>query len=267
MKKLLLAALLLGQTMVPLAALAQGAPAPSAQRPEAKPAETKAEQKNSKADGKDARAMDEAIRARVQQRIGARPDSVARMPFGLWEVVIGTEVFYVDANVNYVFDGRVIDARTRLNLTQVKRDELLRVDLKTLPLDQAIKQVRGDGSRVLVTFEDPNCGYCKQFAKTLAQVNNVTVYTFLYPILSQDSFDKSRAVWCSKDRVAAWNNWMIDGKAPDAAPADCKNPLQQVLQLGQKLDVSGTPTLIFSNGKRVPGAVPAAELEQLLAGK
>jgi thiol:disulfide interchange protein DsbC len=212
----------------------------------------------------DTRSVEDTIRARVQQRIGARPDSVTRMPFGLWEVVVGTDVLYVDANVNYVFDGRVIDARTRQNLTQLRRDELLRVDVMALPLDQAIKQVRGDGSRVLVTFEDPNCGYCKQFAKAIVQMNNVTIYTFLYPILSQDSFEKSRAVWCSKDRVAAWNGWMIDGKLPDNAPADCRNPLQQVLELGQKLDVTGTPTLIFPNGKRVPGAVPLAELEQLM---
>lgn len=213
---------------------------------------------------KDAVTVEQRIRDRFEQKIGERPTSVTRMPFGLWEVVIGTDVLYVDANVDYVFDGRVIDTRTRTDITQIKRDDLLRVDVAKLPLDQAIKQVRGDGSRVLITFEDPNCGYCKQFARVIAQTNNVTVYTFLYPILSQDSFEKSRAVWCSKDRLKAWNGWMLDGKLPEAAPPDCRNPLQQVLALGQKLDVSATPTLIFANGRRVAGALPHEDLEKLL---
>ena len=107
-------------------------------------------------------AEESAVRARVEQRFSAKPDSATRMPFGLWEVVIGTEVFYVDPAVNYAFVGRVLDAKTRDDLTAKKRDELLRVDFKSLPLDQAVKIVRGDGSRKLVTFEDPNCGYCKK---------------------------------------------------------------------------------------------------------
>lgn len=241
-----------------VAAISGGALAqtPPASAPAAKSAEPR----------KDAPRTDEAaLRARVEARMGAKPDSVTRMPFGLYEVVIGTEIFYVDAAVNYVFAGRVFDARTREDLTTKKRDELLKVDFKSLPLDNAIKSVRGDGSRTLVTFEDPNCPYCKKLFKDLDGLKNVTIYTFLYPILSQDSFEKSRAVWCAKDRAAAWADLMGKGQAPAAAPADCKHPLQQILALGQKLDVTGTPTLIFPSGKRAPGAVPLERIEQMLA--
>lgn len=212
-----------------------------------------------------ARADEAALRARVEARMGAKPDTVTRMPFGLYEVVIGTEIFYVDAAVNYVIAGRVFDARTREDLTSKKRDELLKVDIKSLPLENAVKSVRGDGSRTLVTFEDQNCPYCKKLFRDLDGLKNVTIYTFLYPILSQDSFEKSRAIWCAKDRAAAWADLMGNGKAPPAPAADCKHPLQQVLELGQKLDITGTPTLIFPSGKRAPGAVPLERIEQMLA--
>ena len=206
-------------------------------------------------------ATDEgAVRNRVEQRFNAKPDTVTRMPFGLWEIVIGTEVFYVDQDVNYAFVGRVLDAKTRDDLTAKKRDELLRVDFKSLPLDQAVKIVRGDGSRKLVTFEDPNCGYCKKLYRDISGLKNVTIYTFLYPILSQDSFEKSRGIWCAKDRAKAWDDWMLNGKAPSAS-ADCKHPLQQNMELGRKLEVTGTPTIVFADGRRMPGAVPLDKIE------
>jgi thiol:disulfide interchange protein DsbC len=204
---------------------------------------------------------EEGIRARVEQRFNAKADSVTRMPFGLWEVVVGTEIFYVDQDVNYVFVGRVIETKTRDDLTSKKRDELLRVDFRSLPLEQAVKTVRGDGSRKLVTFEDPNCGFCKKLHRDLSGLKNVTIYTFLYPILSQDSFEKSRAVWCAKDRAKAWDELMAGGKAPPTPAADCKHPLQQTLELGRKLEVTGTPTLIFADGRRMPGAVPLERVE------
>jgi thiol:disulfide interchange protein DsbC len=206
-------------------------------------------------------ADENAVRTRVEQRFNAKPDSATRMPFGLWEIVIGTEVFYVDTEVNYAFVGRVLDAKTRDDLTAKKRDELLRVDFKSLPLDQAFKIVRGDGSRKLVTFEDPNCGYCKKLYRDIAGLKNVTIYTFLYPILSQDSFEKSKAIWCAKDRAKAWDDWMLNGKAPASAAADCKNPLQQNMELGRKLEVTGTPTIVFADGRRMPGAVPLDKIE------
>jgi thiol:disulfide interchange protein DsbC len=155
----------------------------------------------------------------------------------------------------------VLDAKSREDLTAKKRDELLRVDFKSLPLDQAVKIVRGDGSRTLVTFEDPNCGFCKKLYRDLAGLKNVTIYTFLYPILSQDSHEKARAIWCAKDRVKAWDDLMRNGKAPAAAAADCKDPLQQTVELGRKLEVTGTPTLVFTDGRRMPGAVPLERVE------
>jgi thiol:disulfide interchange protein DsbC len=206
-------------------------------------------------------AVEDAIRAKVEQRFNAKPDTVTRMPFGLYEVVIGTEIIYVDTEVNYAFVGRVLDAKSRDDLTAKKRDELLRVDVKSLPLDQAVKIVRGDGSRKLVTFEDPNCGYCKKLYRDIAGLKNVTIYTFLYPILSQDSLEKSRAIWCSKDRAKAWDDLMLNGKAPPAPAADCKDPSQQVVELGRKLEVTGTPTLVFADGRRMPGAVPLEKVE------
>jgi thiol:disulfide interchange protein DsbC len=206
-------------------------------------------------------SVEDGIRARVEQRFSAKPDAVTRMPFGLWEVVVGTEVFYVDQEVNYAFVGRVLDAKTRDDLTAKKRDELMRVDFKSLPLDQAVKIVRGDGSRKLVTFEDPNCGFCKKLYRDLVGMKNVTIYTFLYPILSQDSVDKARAVWCAKDRARAWDDLMLNGKAPAAAAADCKDPHAQVIELGRKLEVTGTPTLVFADGRRLPGAVPVDKVE------
>jgi thiol:disulfide interchange protein DsbC len=207
---------------------------------------------------------DEQLRARVEQRLGTKPDSVTKTPFGLYEITLGTEVLYVDANVNYVFAGRVVDARTREDLTQKRRDELLKVDFKSLPLDQAVKVVRGSGARIMVTFEDPNCPYCKRLYKDMRKMTDVTIYTFLYPILSQDSFEKSKNIWCATDRAAAWDEYMGDGKAPPAAAADCKHPLQQVLALGQKLDVTGTPTIMFTDGSRLPGAVPQEKIEERL---
>jgi len=214
--------------------------------------------------------VEDGIRARFEERFSAKPDTVTRMPFGLYEVVIGTEVVYVDQDVNYAFVGRVLDAKTRDDLTARKRDELLRVDFKALPLEQAVKIVRGNGSRTLVTFEDPNCGFCRKLYRELAGLKNVTIYTFLYPILSQDSMDKSRAIWCAKDRAKAWDELMLNGKAPPAAAADCKDPLQQNIELGRKLEVTGTPTIVFSNGRRLPGAVPLDRIEAMfkeIAGK
>jgi thiol:disulfide interchange protein DsbC len=209
-------------------------------------------------------AVEDGIRARVEQRFSAKPDTVTRTPFGLWEVVIGTEIFYVDTEVNYAFVGRVIDAKSRDDLTSRRRDDLMRIDFKTLPLEQSFKIVRGDGSRRLVTFEDPNCGYCKKLYRDLAGMKNVTIHTFLYPILSQDSVDKARAIWCARDRVKAWDDWMMNGKAPPAPAADCKDPHQQVIELGRRLEVSGTPTIFFADGRRVPGAVPLERIEASL---
>jgi len=132
-----------------------------------------------------------------------------------------------------------------------------------VPLELALKEVRGDGRRRMIVFEDPYCPYCRELEMTLERVNNVTVYVFLYPILTDDSVVKAKSVWCSTDRLAAWHDWMLYGRAPRAA-GTCATPIAQVLGFGKRLRVSGTPTIFFADGRRVSGAIPADEIEGYL---
>jgi thiol:disulfide interchange protein DsbC len=206
------------------------------------------------------------VAARFTERSGgAKPDQVFKGPGGLFEVLVGGELYYVDANVNFVIAGRMFDARTREDLTQKRLDTALKVDFKSLPLDRAIKTTRGNGSRVIVTFEDPNCQYCKRLWQTMGDLKDVTIYTFLYPILSADSGVKSKAIWCSKDRAATWDQYMVGGKLPAAAADDCKHPIEENVALGRSLGINGTPTIIFTDGSRAAGALPVPMLEQRIA--
>ncbi len=211
------------------------------------------------------------IQERVHRRVGGEVTSVCRMPFGLFEVVVDAEIVYVDERVSYLIAGNAFDLRTQENLTARHKDELLRVDFTSLPLQMAVKTVRGDGSRVIAVFEDPNCPYCKRFERDIATLTNTTIYTFLYPILSRDvavaddSYPKARAIWCAPDRTAAWSQVMLEGRHLDPAPASCKHPLEDVLALGQKLHVTGTPTIVFTDGRRAPGAIPLARVEEMMA--
>ena len=249
-------------TIATVASVAIAADAPPASSPHPAPATAPA----AAAKGGGSDRIEDQIRARLQQRIGvAQVVSVRKMPFGLYEVVADNEVFYVDAEVNYLVDGRVLDVKTHNDLTASRKEEVLRVDFKSLPLAQAVKSVRGDGSRALVVFADPNCPYCKRLEKELQTLDNVTLYTFLYPILSQDSVEKSVAIWCAPDPAAAWNATMVANKAPHLEGAACKNPIDANLELGHKLQVSATPTLVFADGRRVPGAVPIDKVQTLLA--
>jgi len=209
-------------------------------------------------------SAEEQVAKRVQERLGQAPESVVRTPFGLYEIIFGTQIVYVDEAVDHLIQGRVIDTQTRTDLTERKRTELSQVDFASLPLKQAIKWVRGKGERVMVTFEDPNCGYCKRLAQTIANMDNVTVYTFLLPILSQDSFQKAQAIWCAKDRAAVWQSHMVKNESLDGASVDCDTPLQSNLAIGQALQITGTPTLVFKDGYRLSGAPQAQALEQLL---
>ena len=206
------------------------------------------------------------VAARFTEKSGGqKPDQVFKGRGGLYEVLMGGQLYYVDSDVSFVIAGRMFDPRTREDLTQKRLDVALKVDFKSLPLDRAVKTVRGDGSRVMVTFEDPNCGYCKRLWQNMAELKNVTIYTFLYPILSPDSMEKSKAIWCSKDRAASWDEHMVQNKTPAAAAADCKNPLEQNVALGQQLGVNGTPTIVFADGTRSAGAIPVTAIEQRLA--
>jgi len=249
-----------GAMAISLACSMAWAQAPS--KPESKNAPSKPENRNAPAAG----SPEAQVAARFAEKAGGqKPDQVFKSRGGLYEVLIGGQLYYVDSDVTFVLAGRMFDPRTREDLTQKRLDIALKVDFKSLPLDRAVKTVRGDGSRVMVTFEDPNCGYCKRLWQGMAELKNVTIYTFLFPILSPDSMEKSKAIWCSKDRAASWDEHMVQNKLPPAAPADCKTPLDQNVALGQELGISGTPTIVFADGTRSAGAMPVAAIEQRLA--
>ena len=205
------------------------------------------------------------IKRTLESRLGgAKVEAVEKTPYlGLYEVRLGSEILYTDAKTNYIFSGNIIDGKSMQNLTEMRLRELNAVKWEDLPLNAAIKTVLGKGKRRLAVFAVPNCPYCKRFEKEVAKLDNLTVYTFLYAILSQDSHDKSKAVWCAADRSKAWNDLMLNGAVP--AAGDCDTPIEKNLALGRKYRITGTPTLIFANGERVPGAVTAEQLEKLLA--
>ena len=216
-------------------------------------------------------ALASSIRERVRRKIGGSVTSVCKTPFGLYEVVVDAEIIYVDERVNYLLSGNAFDLRTQENLTAKRKEDATRIDFRSLPLQLAVKTVRGSGSRVVAVFEDPNCPYCKRFEKEISGLTDTTIYTFLYPILSRDasaaddSYPKSKSIWCAPDRALAWSQLMLEGKRPAAAPEDCQHPLEDILALGQKLHITGTPTLVFTDGRRAPGAIPRERVEQLMS--
>lgn len=205
------------------------------------------------------------IKRTLEGRLGgARIDAVKKTPYlGLYEVVVDNMIVYTDEKMNYIFSGEIIDGRSMQSLTKVRLRELSSIKWEYLQLEAAVKIVRGSGKRVLAVFSDPNCPYCKRFEEVLAAVDDITVYTFLYPILSQDSHEKARAVWCSADKAKAWSELMLNATVPTAAP--CETPIEKNLAFGRKYNINGTPTLVFASGERVSGAVPAERLERLLA--
>ena len=209
-----------------------------------------------------------ALKKLIEPKLGegVKVTSVAKTPYsGLYEVVVEDDIFYTDAKAQYIFVGNVIDLKSHKNLTRAKLEGMNSVKFKDMPIELALKQVSGNGKRVIAIFEDPNCIYCKRIRKELAKIDNVTIYTFMYDILSEDSAVKSKNVWCSADPAAAWTDWMTKGKVPAAAPATCTNePHQKILELGAKLKINGTPALFFEDGSRIPGFVDAAAIEEKL---
>lgn len=200
---------------------------------------------------------DEAdVKKAVEAKLG-KVEKIVRAPMaGIWEVTIDGQIFYADDKATYLIFGNLLDMKTGRNITAERQ-------FNALPLDLAVKQVRGSGKNVMVTFEDPNCGYCKKLAKDLLTLKDVTVYTFLLPVLGDDSYDKSKAIWCAPDKAKAWVDWMTAGKAPPAAPAKCNTAgLDKSAQLGGKLRINGTPAIFFASGERVGGYIPAAEIEK-----
>lgn len=215
-----------------------------------------------------ASAQEAAIRKNLGERIPQLQaiDEVTKSPMaGLYEIrVNGTEIYYTDADGNYLIQGNLIDTRQRRNLTEERVDKLTAINFDSLPLKDAFTMVRGNGKRKIAVFEDPNCGYCKRFERDLQKVDNVTVYLFLYPILSADSSEKSKNIWCAKDKAKAWDDWMLRDKTPASANCDASAVTRNV-ELGRKYKITGTPTIIFTDGSRVPGAIGAAQLEKQLA--
>ncbi len=180
---------------------------------------------------------------------------------GLYEVMAQDQLFYTDDKAQFLIDGVVYDLKNMRNITEERSRKLFAIPFDSLPLENAIKVVRGKGERKIAVFSDPNCGYCKKLEKEFLNVDNVTIYTFLYPTF-QGSEEKSRAVWCSKDRVKAWNDLMLKDVTPPSGT--CETPFAKNMALGKKLKVNGTPALVFADGTLNPGYMPAAELDKAL---
>ena len=193
-------------------------------------------------------------------------ESVGKTPFpGIFEVIVDGQIFYTDAKLTYLFSGNLLDLRggQPRNLTQETTGKLAAATLGK-STDLAVKRVRGNGKRVIYTFEDPNCGYCKELQKELNKVNDVTIYTFLWPILSQDSIDKSKSIWCARDRAKTWEDYMVKGVAP-TGKRDCDtSALERNAKLAQRFGLRGTPGVYLANGEQVGGYVPADKLEAAL---
>jgi len=212
-------------------------------------------------------ADEAAIRKNIAERLPDIPkiDEIQKtgMP-GIYEIRIGTDILYTDENGSYLIQGEVIDTKTRVNLTEQRIAKLTAIDFKSLPLKDAIVWKQGTGERKLVVFADPNCGYCKKFERDLQEVKNVTVYTFLYPILGGDSPEKSKAIWCAKDNTKAWREWMIKGTPAENSPNCDTSALQRNYAFGKKHRINGTPGLVFEDGSQRAGALNAEAIEKLL---
>jgi len=212
-------------------------------------------------------AQEATIRKNLSERLPNIPkiDEVSKtaMP-GLFEVRIGSDIMYSDAEGNFLIQGALFDVKQKRNLTEERSEKLSAVAFDQLPLKNAFTQVRGNGKRKLAVFEDPNCGYCKRFEKDLQKLDNVTISHVLYPILGEDSKTKSKNIWCAKDKAKTWNDWMIGGITPPAASCDAAS-LDANVEFGKKHRITGTPTLLFADGTRVVGAVPLSQIETQLA--
>jgi thiol:disulfide interchange protein DsbC len=216
-----------------------------------------------------AAAQEAVIRKNLAERLPDFPkiDEVSKTPVpGLWELRVGNELFYTDEQGNHVIQGSLYDTRAKVNLTEQRIEKLTAIEFDKLPFKDAMVIKQGSGARKLAVFVDPNCGYCKRFERDLLAVKDVTIYAFLYPVLGPDSNEKSRAIWCSKDAMKTWRAWMIDGVPPPKVTGACDTTaVERNTAFGQKYRINGTPAVLFEDGKRVPGAMPLAEVEKRLA--
>ena len=215
-----------------------------------------------------AQADEAVIRKNIGERIPQFPriDEVSKSPIpGLFELrVNGAEIFYTDGDANFLIQGNIIDTRQRRNLTEERIEKLNAVDFEALPFKDAFTIVHGNGKRRLAIFEDPNCIYCKRLERELLKVDNVSMHIFLFPVLGPDSVEKSKNIWCARDKAKVWLDFMIREQVPPALGCDT-TALNRNLEFGRKYKITGTPTMIFADGSRVPGAVSAQQLEKLLS--
>lgn len=210
---------------------------------------------------------EQQIRSDLQKKLGsnAKIKSVSPSPIaGVYEVLVGNEVFYTDTNSKYLIQGDIIEIATGKNLTEQKQADLNRIKWSELNPANALKAVRGNGSRQLAVFSDPNCGYCKRLDKSLQQLDNVTIYTYLIPILSPDSAQKSKQIWCSADPQKTYIDWMINGITP-SGKSDCTTPLDKNMAFAKTYGITGTPTIFFTDGSRFPGAAQITDIEKKLS--
>ena len=208
--------------------------------------------------------VEQQVKTEIQKKLGANAKvrSVAASPVsGLYEVLVGNEIFYTDTSGKYLIQGEIIELASGKNLTELRQADLNRIKWADLSQANAIKTVRGNGSRQLAVFSDPNCGYCKRLEKSLQQLDNVTVYTYLIPILSPDSAQKSKQIWCSSDPYKTYIDWMINGITP-SGKSDCNTPLDKNMAFAKTYGITGTPTLFFTDGSRFPGAVQITDIEK-----
>ena len=218
-------------------------------------------------------ANDRKLRAAIEAKFPkANIASITKMPaLGLYELVIDGVIYYSDAKFTHLVDGSIIEIKSMRNITAerkraIEEKELAKIAMAfdDLPFDKAFKKVYGNGSRKLAYFADPNCGFCKRFDReTLPKVKNATVYVFMYPIITKQSVPTSKAIWCSRDRGKAWDDYVVRSVAPTAQPT-CDNPVDDILAFGSKQRIRGTPTLFFADGSRVSGALTLEQLERRL---
>ena len=213
-------------------------------------------------------AQETAIRRNLAERLPAfaKIDEISKTPMnGLYEVRVNeSDIFYTDAEGNFLIQGNLIDTKAKRNLTEERVEKLNAIDFGALPIKDAFTIVRGNGKRKMAVFEDPNCGYCKRFERDLQKVSDVTIHMFLYPILSPDSTDKSKNIWCAKDRAKTWQDVMVRDAAVPKASCDTA-AIERNVDFGRKHKITGTPTVFFADGSRVPGAISAQQVEKLLA--
>ena len=213
-----------------------------------------------------------ADEAAIRKNLAERPtfpkiDEVSKTPIpGLYEVRSGTDLIYTDETGNFIIEGQITDLKSQINLTEARINKLTAIDFAALPLKDAVVWKQGSGARRIVVFADPNCGYCKRFERDLQAVKDVTVYTFLFPILGGDSPEKSRNIWCAKDSGKVWRDWMLTGATPPKSMGECDaSALQRNIAMGRKYKVNGTPAVVFEDGKRIPGAMNAEQVEKQLS--